>query len=141
MGTVPQGYADVVAVLLERGAPLEVADNAGWRPLHLACVQGNIDVAALLLARGARLDAPFPVRGVQSRICLGRGNARTIVVRRSCLSATNGFTGLQYLSLSGVSILVLPIMLLSLFVMPGRRRLTHARAYHHSASQLVAHAI
>jgi ankyrin repeat protein len=50
--------ADVVALLLELGTPVDVADSTGLRGLHNAASAGALDVAHLLIAHGADIDRP-----------------------------------------------------------------------------------
>jgi ankyrin repeat protein/predicted DNA-binding WGR domain protein len=53
---VANAPAEVVQLLLERGAPVERGDSA-WAPLHEAAWQGKADAATLLLDAGAEIDA------------------------------------------------------------------------------------
>jgi len=46
----------VVAKLVAAGAPIDVANSQGFRPLHMAFAQGKWDVAELLVGRGARIS-------------------------------------------------------------------------------------
>ena len=57
-----EGRAQVAAVLIEGGAPVEAAMYAGpFRPLHLAAQEGHSNVAEVLLgAGGAEVDAQGP---------------------------------------------------------------------------------
>ena len=48
-----QGYADVVALLLKRGANVNITDNTGDTPLIAAFLYGKKDVVKLLVANGA----------------------------------------------------------------------------------------
>ncbi|HEV7632769.1 MAG TPA: ankyrin repeat domain-containing protein [Steroidobacteraceae bacterium] len=50
--------AEVVALLLELGTPVDVADSTGLRGLHNAASSGALDVARLLIAHGADIDRP-----------------------------------------------------------------------------------
>lgn len=47
------GARTVAQVLIERGAPVNVANKAGEDPLFVAVVQGDIEVALALIRRGA----------------------------------------------------------------------------------------
>lgn len=47
------GYVDVVNLLLDREADVEIIDNDGWTPLYTACVNGRLEIVKLLLNRGA----------------------------------------------------------------------------------------
>ncbi len=53
-----QGRADVVALLLELGMHVDIADDTGQRGLHNAVASGAIAVARLLIAHGADIDRP-----------------------------------------------------------------------------------
>lgn len=52
------GRADVVALLLGLGMPVDVADSTGLRGLHNAAASGALEVARLLIAKGADIDRP-----------------------------------------------------------------------------------
>ena len=52
-----QGYRDVAALLLERGADPSLANNRGETPLHAAARSGNREIIDRLMARGADPDA------------------------------------------------------------------------------------
>lgn len=49
--------ADVVALLLDLGTPIEIADDSQVRPLHVASYSKALNVAQLLIDRGADLEA------------------------------------------------------------------------------------
>ncbi|KAJ3320367.1 Set3 complex subunit with deacetylase activity, meiotic-specific repressor of sporulation proteins, partial [Gonapodya sp. JEL0774] len=46
-----------VRALIDAGAQVDLHDNAGWTPLHEACLSGRTEVAELLLKRGADVTA------------------------------------------------------------------------------------
>jgi uncharacterized protein len=48
--------ADVVALLLDLGVPIELEDENKCRPLHVAAGHDALDVARLLIERGAEID-------------------------------------------------------------------------------------
>lgn len=48
---------NVVALLLDLGTPIEIADDTQVRPLHVAAYSNALNVAQLLIARGADLEA------------------------------------------------------------------------------------
>ncbi len=50
---VIDGVTNIVAALLEAGAPVDALDANGYTPLHHACERGMVGVAALLLKAGA----------------------------------------------------------------------------------------
>ena len=47
------GYADVAEANILSGADVHARDNAGWSPLHEACVFSKVNVAKVLLKYGA----------------------------------------------------------------------------------------
>jgi ankyrin repeat protein len=53
-----QGRTDVVALLLELGMDVDIADETRQRGLHNAVAGGSIDVVKLLVAHGADVDRP-----------------------------------------------------------------------------------
>src|SRR5262249_60271927 len=53
-----QGRADVVALLLELGMDVDIADATQQRGLHNAVAGDSIDVVKLLVAHGADIDRP-----------------------------------------------------------------------------------
>ena len=50
------GHVDVVAVLLDAGAPIDDRSMSGVSPLHLASGYERLDVLSLLLEKGATVD-------------------------------------------------------------------------------------
>ena len=54
---VSAGHATVTRQLLEAGADPDVADGAGWTPLHMAAHLGDLHVVKLLLLAGADIHA------------------------------------------------------------------------------------
>jgi len=52
------GRADVVALLLELGMDVDIADETEQRGLHNAVLGGSLDVVKLLVAHGADIDRP-----------------------------------------------------------------------------------
>ncbi|MEP7099380.1 MAG: ankyrin repeat domain-containing protein [Burkholderiales bacterium] len=52
------GRSDVVALLLELGVSVDVADATGLRALQAALPSGHLEIARLLLAHGAEVDRP-----------------------------------------------------------------------------------
>ncbi|CAK4981524.1 unnamed protein product [Aphanomyces euteiches] len=56
------GRLEIVKVLLDHGASIDLPDNVGSTPLILASWHGCFDVVRELLARGASIDATDNVR-------------------------------------------------------------------------------
>jgi ankyrin repeat protein len=52
------GRSDVVALLLELGMDVDIADETEQRGLHNAVLGGSLDVVKLLVAHGADIDRP-----------------------------------------------------------------------------------
>jgi len=52
------GRSDVVALLLELGMDVDIADETEQRGLHNAVLGGSLDVVRLLVAHGADIDRP-----------------------------------------------------------------------------------
>eukprot|EP00983_Pelagomonas_calceolata_P083737 1156223-Pelagomonas_calceolata.AAC.1 len=50
------GHKDVVELLLDRGAAVEMGNTFGAWPLYMACQAGHKDLALLLLDKGAAVD-------------------------------------------------------------------------------------
>jgi len=61
-----EGYTELVDLLLDAGASIDLPDEDGISPLYIACYQGHLDVVASLLRAGANpnklgLDGTSPV--------------------------------------------------------------------------------
>ncbi|PXA93044.1 hypothetical protein DMC25_04005, partial [Caulobacter sp. D4A] len=55
-----EGRADIVAALLDAGAPIDARDDRGYTALTLAAYNGKADLVGLLIARGADACAVDP---------------------------------------------------------------------------------
>ena len=53
---VGQKHDEIVRLLVEAGANMDIADNDGDTPLHRAAIQGKDKVVSLLLEAGAEKD-------------------------------------------------------------------------------------
>ena len=51
------GHGTLITLLLEHGADLEAASQAGYTPLHLAAEQGQVEAIKLLVDGGANVGA------------------------------------------------------------------------------------
>lgn len=55
------GHVEMVALLLEMGAPLDGSTDSGMTPLCLAAATGHADIVSLLCKKGAKVRvAPVP---------------------------------------------------------------------------------
>jgi len=52
-----KGNIEIVKLLLENGAKIDVEDTEGWRPLHMAAWNGEQKVVKLLLEKKADVNA------------------------------------------------------------------------------------
>ena len=51
-----RGYSDVINLLIERGANIEIANNCELKPLHLVAMMGHFKMAELFINKGAQPD-------------------------------------------------------------------------------------
>jgi len=51
------GHAELLALVLEQGCPLDEADDSGWTPLMLSAAVGSLTCLRLLLGKGAESAA------------------------------------------------------------------------------------
>jgi ankyrin repeat protein len=51
------GHRDIVAYLVDAGAPLDQGDDQAFTPLHCAAWHGHLETTRFLVERGARLEA------------------------------------------------------------------------------------
>jgi ankyrin repeat protein len=51
------GRVDIVRVLLDSGADVEITNHKGWTPLHIAAFHGQLEVCRSLLENGAEVNA------------------------------------------------------------------------------------
>ena len=74
------GYADVVDLLLSRGAKIE--KGASWKnsdtPLHVASDKGYVDIVQLLVAKGADVNAKNTVGKTPLQYAAWRGRASVV---------------------------------------------------------------
>ena len=101
-----QGKADIVEVLLDMGADMNIGDNENSQPVHNAAVAGHIPVLELLLARGVNIESKDD-NGVTPFLfaCSYRQleTARYLLDKGADLKATNnnGFQALLYAVIGG----------------------------------------
>lgn len=50
------GHVEMVALLLEMGAPVEMTTDSGMTPLCLAAAAGHTDIVSLLCKKGAKVS-------------------------------------------------------------------------------------
>jgi len=56
--SVESGNLQVITLLVDSGAKVNVVDADGWSPFHLGCSIGNIDVVKYLIEKGSDINAP-----------------------------------------------------------------------------------
>jgi ankyrin repeat protein/serine/threonine protein kinase/ketosteroid isomerase-like protein len=64
----PELYADIVSLLLDNGADINVKTSYAWTPLHLAAHLGHSDMAELLITKGADIEAKHAFGGTPLNI-------------------------------------------------------------------------
>ena len=85
-------YANIVTLLVERGASVHVKDDWGYTPLHKASVFGKNEVIQVLLERGAQVN----VRNINNAMHVSLYCTATII---NCLDRAHDrdLTGLTLL--------------------------------------------
>lgn len=53
-----KGHDECVKALIERGADLNVRDDEGWAPIHMAAGIGSVNVVRMLIMHNANVDVP-----------------------------------------------------------------------------------
>jgi ankyrin repeat protein len=61
------GHANIVSLLLERGADLNLGVPGDGNPLIMAASEGRVEIVSLLLDRGARIEDVVP--GDENALC------------------------------------------------------------------------
>ncbi|KAM5281420.1 protein phosphatase 1 regulatory subunit 16A [Ctenodactylus gundi] len=104
------GFSEVAALLLERGASLSAKDQDGWEPLHAASYWGQVHLVELLVAHGADLngkslldETPLDVCGdeevrakllelkhKQDALLRGQDRQRSLLRRRTSSAGSRG---------------------------------------------------
>ena len=51
-----RGHFDIINLLIQRGANIEIASRCGWKHLHLATMIGNFEIANFFINKGAQPD-------------------------------------------------------------------------------------
>lgn len=52
------GNIDIIKLLIESGAKLDITDKRGFRPIHYACQHGRTEITSLLIRNGANCIEP-----------------------------------------------------------------------------------
>ena len=78
-----KGHTEIVKILLDRGANIELGagKDAYGTPLHRACWQGNKELAALLLDHGAKLESSDKTYPNETPLCFAVKKGQTDLVR------------------------------------------------------------
>ena len=80
------GHVEMVALLLEMGAPVEGTTDSGMTPLCLAAAAGHTDIVSLLCKKGAKVSVISVQRGEETNLGLD-GETRIISMDKSDLKA------------------------------------------------------
>ena len=64
------GHVEMVALLLEMGAPVEGTTDSGMTPLCLAAAAGHTDIVSLLCKKGAKVSVISVQRGGEAYVGL-----------------------------------------------------------------------
>jgi ankyrin repeat protein len=51
-----EGHKDIVKMLLDKQAAVNIQDDKGWTPLLLACLKGHKDIVKMLLEKHADVN-------------------------------------------------------------------------------------
>lgn len=77
------GHLEMVALLLEMGAPVDGTTDGGMTPLCLAAAAGHADIVSLLCKRGAKVSVASVQRGKSGDCGLLRPVTGIITVHES----------------------------------------------------------
>jgi len=93
--------ADVVKMLLERGADVNAQKKDGWSALHFAAWRGEEDIAKMLLDHGAKVDVKKPDGGTPLHAAVADGHlevAKLLVAAGADVNAKkkDGWTPLRF---------------------------------------------
>lgn len=64
------GHVEMVALLLEMGAPVEGTTDSGMTPLCLAAAAGHADIVSLFCKKGAKVSVTSVQRGRETNVGL-----------------------------------------------------------------------
>lgn len=64
------GHMEMVALLLEMGAPLDGTTDSGMTPLCLAVAAGHVDIVSLLCKKGAKVSVTSVQSGRETNLGL-----------------------------------------------------------------------
>ncbi|XP_064597658.1 putative ankyrin repeat protein RF_0381 [Liolophura sinensis] len=98
-----QGNLNIVKLLIDAGADVNMLDRSKSSPLTVACGKGNLDVAKYLLCRGACVNhqAGYEVVPLEARKLLGTEDDLTEQQREDILDPFKGNTPLTKATWSG----------------------------------------
>ena len=68
-----RGYVDIVRILLEHKANVNLQDEDGYSALHYACICQHTEIAKLLITHGANMDLPDSEGATPRSICIELG--------------------------------------------------------------------
>lgn len=64
------GHVEMVALLLEMGAPVDGTTDSSMTPLCLAAAAGHADIVSLLCKKGAKVSIVSVQRGKETNVCV-----------------------------------------------------------------------
>ena len=101
------GYVEIVRLLLDRGAEINVRNSKGMTPLLMAAHGGRTEIVSMLIKAGADVDTPEREYGFTPLIVASsKGHAETVEALLDAgadenIRANNGLTALQLARDSG----------------------------------------
>jgi len=96
-----KGDVEQLELLISRGANVNVKDQKGMTPLHLAAKEGHEDIAEILISKGANINAIYGEWGVPLHLAAREGHAEVaelLIDKGTDVNAHGpyGHTSLQY---------------------------------------------
>ncbi len=97
-----EGHADLVTLLIERGASVNVKDHDGEPLLHVAAHAGHRRVVQVLLARGAAVNEKGPYGELALHWAIARRHGAVVQILLASGSNVNGGTEKHRVDMNGI---------------------------------------